>query len=113
MNKELFVKNMETASRHINEDEIRRMVKDTVTDIKNNRDGILNAVIVMEELGELQTEISKAIRGRDNKFELIEEMADVWLGMYYLMDTFGIDKEDINRAINVKVERQVNRGKDF
>lgn len=66
----------------------------------------LKCTIVMEELAELQQEISKQIRGNDDQTGLLEEMADVYICLSYLESIFGIDSEDIKKAVDVKLERE-------
>lgn len=77
--------------------------------------GLMNTIIVMEELGELQQEISKFIRAKDgddwnyDKTKLLEELADVYLGIRYMQVIAGITQNDLNKAINVKIKRQRKR----
>lgn len=75
----------------------------------NNVNGSLNLIIVMEELAELQQEISKFLRNKGDKIGLIEELADVLLGVGYVKDICNISDEDIIKALNVKMERQNKR----
>ena len=43
-----------------------------------------NLIIVREELSELSKEISKELRGQGDKYNILEELADVPLGIYYV-----------------------------
>lgn len=78
-------------------------------DSARNVDGALNLIIVMEELAELQQEISKFIRGEGNRINMIEELADNILNIYYIQNICGISDETLMKAVNVKLERQNKR----
>ena len=65
--------------------------------------------IVMEELAELQQQISKKIRGYHNELGLLEELADVYICLGYLESIFNIDKEELQKAIDVKLLREKER----
>ena len=62
-------------------------------------------IIVMEKLSELSNEISKELRGKDDKYIILEELADVQLGIYYVQEICGIHYDDLHMAINVKRRR--------
>lgn len=62
--------------------------------------------VAMEELAELQQEISKKIRGSKDKVGLLEEMADVYICLEFLKSIFNIHESDVFRAIDVKLERE-------
>lgn len=74
--------------------------------------GNYNLIIVMEELSELQKEISKHLRGRKNKVDIIEEAADVIIAMEYVKIVCNITDADISRAINIKLDSLDNRLKN-
>lgn len=59
----------------------------------------------MEELSELQKEISKTLRGKGDRVSVIEEYADVMVALLYIKDIFNISDIEINKAMNVKVRR--------
>lgn len=69
----------------------------------------IKCVIVMEELAELQQEISKQLRGCGNDFHLIEEMADVYICLEYLTRIFAFTDKAIQTAIDVKLSRERER----
>lgn len=75
----------------------------------NNTLGSSNLIIVMEELAELQKEISKFLRNKSDRMKLIEELADVVLNIDYIKDICKISDKDLTKAINVKLERQSKR----
>lgn len=59
----------------------------------------------MEELSELSKEISKELRGKGDKTNILEELADVQLGIYYVQEICKINNEDLYKAMNVKMKR--------
>lgn len=62
--------------------------------------------IAIEELAELQQALSKHIRGCGDRNNLLEEMADAAIVYYYIEAIFGITKEELDKAVDVKVERE-------
>lgn len=66
----------------------------------------LKCTIAMEEFAELQQEISKQIRGFGDKTGLLEEMADAYICLRYLQSIFSINSEDLQKAIDVKLQRE-------
>ena len=69
-------------------------------------------VICMEELAELQQQISKQIRECGDQISLLEEMADAYICLKYLEIIFGIHPEQIQKAIDVKLLREKGRLND-
>lgn len=69
------------------------------------KEGTRNLVIVMEELAELQQQISKYLRGKEDRLGLIEEVADVIMGLDYVKIICNISDEEVNKAMNVKLQR--------
>ena len=79
---------------------------------QQNKNGTLNLVITMEELGELQQQVSKFIRGKDNHYELLEEVADAYFVLGYIRDICGLSDEEVTKAINIKLNRQAKRNQE-
>ncbi len=71
----------------------------------------MQCIVAAEELGELQKEIFKHLRGKDNKQAIVEEMADVIIMLCQLKMITGINSLDIKQEINKKLERQLKRVK--
>lgn len=67
------------------------------------------ATVAIEELAELQQAISKQIRGCGDRTNLLEEMADAMIVMFYIQEIFGISKEELDKAVDVKIERERRR----
>ena len=62
--------------------------------------------VAMEELAELQQEVSKKIRGSGDKIGLLEEMADAYICLEFLKSIFDISPEELQKAIDVKLQRE-------
>ena len=69
----------------------------------------LKCTIAMEEFAELTQAISKQIRGYDNRIGLLEEMADAYICLSLLESIFNISPEDMQKAIDVKMDRERKR----
>ena len=71
-------------------------------------------IVAVEELSELQKEITKVIRHQENIEHLTEEIADVYIVLEQLELIASIDKAKINKYYNQKIERlkkTIERGK--
>lgn len=62
-------------------------------------------IVAIEELAELQKELTKALRGKLNKEHLTEELADASIMMTQILDMYGIDYEDVIKAKDIKIAR--------
>lgn len=109
MDKTKFIGEIRKAKVDIDKDYLKKVINESLVPLPNNNDGDLNLIIVMEELSELQKEISKYIRGYDNKIEMIEELGDVYIGIKYIQELLNISDELLFKAINVKLDRQNDR----
>ena len=100
MNRQLFVDKLKDAI-PMNDEHIRKVISDSINSTGN--DGI-HLIIAMEELSELQKEISKELRGKGDKVNVLEELADVQIVIYYVKKILGISDEDIQKAVSVKID---------
>ena len=66
-------------------------------------------VVTIEELSELQKEVTKQIRNEGKMENLVEEMADVYIVKEYLKMIFAITDDDINKQVEKKLNRLENR----
>lgn len=111
MKKEEFIKKLETASPEIDKCNISSAIQKSIDSLvesnPQNPVGHMNLIIVMEELSELQKEISKGLRGKEDLDAILEELADVSIGLEYVKKIYGIDQTLINKAINVKINRMM------
>lgn len=111
MNKELFIEKMKDASSTINSNYCTDVIRGSLRNMQEeqNQKGAMNIIIIMEELAELQQELSKALRGKGDRMSLIEELADTYLGVKYTQEIFDISDETLAKAVNVKLNRQNER----
>lgn len=65
-------------------------------------------LIAIEELSELQKELIKYLRNKDNQDYISEEMADVYIMLYQLRLIFKNDKK-IDQYIKKKTKRTQQR----
>lgn len=74
--------------------------------------GTRNLIIGMEELSELQKEISKAIRGKPDRIGIIEEIIDVEHTIDVLKNIFQISNQELERVRYIKLEQIKAKCKD-
>ena len=67
------------------------------------------SVVAIEELGELQKELCKMLRGLGNLEHLAEEIADVEIMLCQIKELYDIDPIAIKSYILVKTKRQLDR----
>ena len=72
------------------------------------------SICTMEECAELIQAISRRIRGRDkDNYGILEEAADVLIDIMSLVMIHDIPEEDIIKAVNVKLDREAERIREF
>lgn len=91
--------------------EIINNLIDSSVPIKIER-GTRNLIIAMEELSELQKEISKTIRGKFDKIGVIEEIIDVEHSIDVIKNIFQITDEELEKIRFAKLEQIKARCKD-
>ena len=64
--------------------------------------------IAMEEMSELIKELSKNIRGENNRNEIAEEAADVFMCLKEIFCFFDIDELEIQHILHHKPEKYHN-----
>lgn len=69
----------------------------------------MQLTVAVEEFSELIKEICKHKRGRDNRDNIIEEMADCYIMLEQLAIIFDINPEETSKAIQKKITRLKNR----
>ena len=67
--------------------------------------GLRNLIIAMEELSELQQEISKILRGKGDKLNVMEELVDVEVVMETVKNTMGITEQELDKVRYIKLKR--------
>jgi hypothetical protein len=65
--------------------------------------------MVFEEMAELQKELCKNLRGRENTPEILDEIADVTILIEQMKILFGISDEILQERIQYKLTRIVTR----
>ena len=91
----------------MNED-VSDVVRKEISQLKSD----LPMVIAMEELAELQQAISKGIRGKLNKDNLTEEIADVCICINWVIDKFHINADELYKWVDYKNDRCLKRLND-
>lgn len=71
--------------------------------------GRTQEIVWVEELGELQHEITKSLRGNLRKEHLIEELADVLICIEQLRIKYNISDEQLQEWIDYKHNRNLKR----
>lgn len=69
----------------------------------------LCTLIAMEECSELIQAISKAKRGKLDKDNLAEEIADVLICIHWLQKIYNITMSDIYNWVNIKEDRIMDK----
>ena len=110
MNRENFIVELEKESSNINKNWILNLIKESIkiNTSEGKPRGHHNSIIVMEELAELSQAIAKQLRDKGDMINLLEELADVQLGIYHIQEIFSISDDYLHRAMNVKMKRMEN-----
>lgn len=69
----------------------------------------IQLLVCMEELSELTQAISKEIRGKNNRNNIIEEMADVIICLEILKQIFAVTNVEIEEWVKFKQGRNLKR----
>lgn len=108
MDKQKFLNAFHKSSFQLDKRKIRKLIRKN-TDANSVPDkprGRYLLIVVMEECAELIQAISKTMRAKQtDKYNLLEEMADVQICIWYLQEIFDIETNDLYKAINVKIDR--------
>lgn len=113
MKKEEFIARYKNSPTIVDEKSMHEILDNALVPIRNDKVGIMNLVVVMEEFMEAGQAISKYIRKQGDRYNLIEELADAYLCIKYAQKVCGISDKELNKGINVKLDRQEYRNKHF
>ena len=69
----------------------------------------MQTVVAIEELSELQKELTKHIRGKGNRENLIEEVADVLVMITQIQLMYHIPDDEVERIMRLKLNRLKER----
>lgn len=105
MERSKFVEEFNKASDQLDKKRFHKITKKVIDANREHNKDQNNYLIVMEELGELSQETSKAGRDKLDRFGLIEEMADVALSLVKLQKMCDISTLELYKAMNVKLDR--------
>ncbi len=114
MDRQKFIEQFQKAQPGLDMDEIDKIINGCLDRCHDNfisyEWGHMNLVSAMEEMGELMQAISQRMRGRTNdNYDILQESADVITSIWCICQVFGITHEDLQKAINVKMEREAGR----
>lgn len=98
MDRSRFIQGM-NSDIELSEKERRRIIRKSV----ETQPWKLKCTIAMEEFAELTQQISKQIRGYDNRIGLLEEMADAYICLEFLKSIFDITPEELQKAMDIKL----------
>ena len=73
------------------------------------RNGVEQDVFVLEEMSELQKELMKHRRGKENRNEIVDECVDVLLTIQILLEVYNATENEIKSLMDFKL----NRLRDF
>lgn len=65
----------------------------------------LQTVVAIEEMSELQKELTKFLRGNGKKKHLTEEVADALIMITQIQIIYGIGDEDVREVMDYKLNR--------
>ena len=60
-------------------------------------------IVCIEELSELQKELTKSLRGKENRQNIIEEIAHCYISIDMIKKTHNISMNEINEEIEKKI----------
>lgn len=106
MDRSKFIQGM-NSDIELSEKDRRRIIRKSV----ETQPQRTKCTIAMEEFAELQQQVSKQIRGYDDRIGLLEEMADAYIYLELLKSIFNISEEDMQKAVDVKLERERRKQK--
>lgn len=113
MDRDKFIKEFGKASVHLDEDRACDIMLNCIRRQREKYGKLSDTIIpvaVMEECAELSEAISHKIRGREeDDYELLQEMADVLIDILALAIMHDIPKDDVIKAVNVKLDREAER----
>lgn len=69
------------------------------------RNGPNQDIFVLEEMSELQKELMKHRRGKDNRDEIVDECSDVLLTIFILLRAYGATESEIRKLMAYKMHR--------
>ena len=109
MDRQEFIKSFLTAPDVLSEEKTDEIVEACIKRLNklypDFPEGHFNCTSAMEELAELTTVISQRMRGRADKYDVLQEIGDIYLSILCISKVFGITKEEICKAIKSEAKR--------
>lgn len=87
----------------------KRVIKEAIRKYGMNA----QKIVAIEELAELQKELTKDLRGKGDREHLVEELADVEIVLEQIKIMFGVKEFELERWTNKKTERLEERLKEI
>lgn len=84
-------------------------MKDVLKKVIAQNGGMYQMIIAMEEMSELTKELTKNIRGFENRDAIIEELADVHIVLMQLEIIHNIQFDELKARLDKKMERLKER----
>lgn len=109
MDREIYKqKFMEADSVKIPMAEFQKIISDSIYPVTGSKRGYNNLLIAIEECAELVESFGEYTSGKDkNKYWVYEELTDVYLTQYYVMNVLGIEEKDIKLNTRYRTEMDV------
>ena len=109
MDREIYKqKFMEADSVKIPMAEFQKIISDSIYPVTGSKRGYNNLLIAIEECAELVESLGEYTSGKDkNKYGVYEELTDVYLTQYYVMNVLGIEEKDIKLNTRYRTEMDV------
>ena len=79
-----------------------KFISDHFLPMKDNKAGTENLVVAMEELAELQQQISKCLRGKADHQHLVEEIADALIVIDKVMLIEDVTESELSDMLEQK-----------
>lgn len=70
------------------------------------------SIVMIEEMAELQKELTKFLRGKGDFDHLCEEISHVYISLEMIMSVHGVTKNDIQAKIDEKIKEYTNNQKE-
>lgn len=102
-----LIKKMFEAPKELSVERIKDCIEQSIASTKKDGQmtGAHNLIIAIEELSELQKEVCKYLRGKGDNISITEEVADSILTIFYIINICKVDKDNIYKICNVKLDR--------
>lgn len=107
MNRDEFSKRLSDENEGIlSDNDIKEILIKSLSPEKDGKfKGYTNMIIAVEEFSECNKEVTKYLRGKSDTVNLIEELADAQLSIYYIQEICGISDDILKKAMSIKMKR--------